>query len=241
MADRFFIGIDDTDIRDGIATGAVARELMLHLARDIGAEPLGVTRHQLFVHPDIPYSSHNSAACAEILADVDLDPLSARCLTFLKFLFHPGANPGLCIAKGGAAPASVLAYARRAQASVVPEAEAWELAKAAGYTLWAVGGTGRGVVGALCAVALRQSGNDGRFLALGGIRALPKETITVETILARTAVGSVMAAAGHELGPEVAINARNGVRPELVGGRPILFVESDGEQYYTTGSKKDDQ
>ncbi|MBM3269756.1 MAG: hypothetical protein FJZ01_19160 [Candidatus Sericytochromatia bacterium] len=238
---RFFIGIDDTDAEDSIATGALARELQLHLARTLPAEALGVTRHQLALLPEIAFSSHNSAACVEILADVTPAALVARCLAFLQFFRHPGANPGLCVATDTAAPAGARDFARRAQAELVTEAEAREVAEECGFDLHAAGGTGRGVIGALCAVLLRQTGNDGRFLALGGIRALPKRNLPVATILESTPIAAVRVAEGPPLGPETAIDATNGVRPELLEGRAILVVAAEGGRYFTKGSKKEDQ
>ena len=95
---RFFIGLDDTDFGDSVGTGALARELMVHLERDLGADSHGVTRHQLLVHPEIPYTSHNSAACLEVECDATLESLVDTCSEFVQFLFHPGADPGLSIA-----------------------------------------------------------------------------------------------------------------------------------------------
>ncbi len=65
MSTRWLLAIDDTDNAESIGTGRLARMLAAHLEEaNLFAEP-GVTRHQLLVHPDIPYTSHNSAACIE--------------------------------------------------------------------------------------------------------------------------------------------------------------------------------
>ena len=53
-----YIALDDTDTLDSIGTGRLAREIAEDLAREFPV--YAVTRHQLFVHPDIPYTSHNS-------------------------------------------------------------------------------------------------------------------------------------------------------------------------------------
>ena len=68
---RVFIGIDDTDSLEMGATGRSANQLR-KLIEDKGwGETQAVTRHQLLLHPDIPYTSHNSSMCfiAEICED----------------------------------------------------------------------------------------------------------------------------------------------------------------------------
>src|SRR5699024_1865694 len=56
--------VDDTDELSGdTSTGAVA-EAIADRALQMGAEILlGISRHQLLVHPDVPYTSHNSSMC----------------------------------------------------------------------------------------------------------------------------------------------------------------------------------
>ncbi len=235
---RIFIGVDDTDFGDSIGTGGIARELQLHLVRDLAAEPRGVTRHQLYVHPDIPYTSHNSAACIEVSCDADLDKIAAACQGFLKFLFHPGADPGLCVARDGHASDAVLEFGQRAQGAIVTKAEAESLATAAGFGLWGLGGTDGGMIGALCAVGLRMGGNDGKFLSLGGIRMVPKETITVEKLMEMTSIATVRDDSGLVLAGDILLDAHRGVRPELVKGLPVLTVEKLGGVYATIGGKK---
>ena len=61
-----FIGIDNTDLPDSPGTGKLVRRLGSQLEAHGQGRPLGVTRHQLLVHPSILYTSHNSAACLEL-------------------------------------------------------------------------------------------------------------------------------------------------------------------------------
>ena len=61
---RALICIDDTDnidIKRG--TGQLASELAGQITEHGWGDCEPVTRHQLFVHPDVPYTSHNSAMC----------------------------------------------------------------------------------------------------------------------------------------------------------------------------------
>ena len=68
---RCLIGIDDTDNPDSRGTGFRARQLGEWLRKEGLAQVRGITRHQLYVHPSIPYTSHNSSACLDVVVDDD--------------------------------------------------------------------------------------------------------------------------------------------------------------------------
>ena len=63
------ITLDDTDHKGTPGTGHLAEALRKELESLYGATTSRITRHQLFVHADIPYTSHNSAMC--FAADID--------------------------------------------------------------------------------------------------------------------------------------------------------------------------
>ena len=66
IAQRLLVGIDDTDNLESRGTGFRAREFGRQLMEEGLASVRGISRHQLYVHPDIPYTSHNSALCLDI-------------------------------------------------------------------------------------------------------------------------------------------------------------------------------
>jgi hypothetical protein len=122
-----------------------------------------------------------------------------------------------------------LNFARRAQSTLVAQAEARFIAKQHDVHLSGHGGTEDGVIGALCAVALRVDGNDGRYVDLRGIREVCDE-LTVADLLDRTGITAVVdAASGEALPAEVSIDVGGWVRPRLVGGRPILAAKRRGD------------
>ena len=96
---HILVSIDDTDNLESRGTG----ELASLIAEELEAHGWGragfVTRHQLLVHPDIPYTSHNSAMCfrAEI-AEGALDEFIAHAGAFLQRESAPDSDPGLCVA-----------------------------------------------------------------------------------------------------------------------------------------------
>jgi tRNA(Ile2) C34 agmatinyltransferase TiaS len=223
------VAIDDTDNAEPgcVGTGKLARWLARDLVEGGLAGDASVTRHQLLVHPDIPFTSHNSSACVlarEVRAS--LEEVAARARDFVVAHPNAGANPGLCVMEPAALPAFLLEFAKRAQSEVLSLAEADRVAARLDGVTWWDGETGQGRIGALAAVALRGSGDDGRFIGLAGIRDL-EGVLTVGEILARSAIARVETGEGERLADDVRVDTRGWVRPALRGGQAVLRVRRD--------------
>ena len=147
MSTRWLLAIDDTDNEESIGTGRLARMLAAHLEEaELLAEP-GVTRHQLLVHPDIPYTSHNSAACIEAVGRPEIAIKLFECArSFLLEHFHAGANPGLCVCRADAVPELLVGLAVRAQSEVLSLEKFDDAISKLDLGLWWSGETG-GVCG----------------------------------------------------------------------------------------------
>ena len=236
---RFVVGIDDTDFGDSIGTGALARELKVRFERVLGVQCTGITRHQLLVHPDIPYTSQNSSACLEIEGEVSLESVVVCARELLEFLVHPGADPGLCVCTPDQVKREIVDFGCRAQQEVLCKEDAVALAVEDGVLLQEVGGTGGGIIGALAACGLRGSGSDGRFIALRGIREM-KESATVAQILAGTGVHRVVDERNIDAAPDALVHTRGWIRPNLVDFEAHLLVRVEGDGYVVVGKKEKD-
>ena len=230
---ELLVAIDDTDNTqpDCIGTGRLARMLAGELIARGLAGAADVTRHQLLVHPDIPFTSHNSSACLALgglAAGADAVADAAR--RFLLEHFQADANPGLCVIAPGAVPPFLLAFAKRAQVEVLGLAEADEVAARLDGSVWWGGETGQGRIGAMAGAALRHSGDDGRFIDLPGIRGLVG-TLSVCEIRARSPIARVETLEGEALPDETLVDTEDWVRPALRGGRPVLRVRWQGERW----------
>lgn len=227
------IAIDDTDNAEPgcVGTGKLARWLARDLAERGLVAGATVTRHQLLVHPDIPFTSHNSAAC--LLAEEvrgSLEAVAGRAREFV--LEHPnaGANPGLCVMEPACVPPALLEFAKRAQSEVLGLDEADRLASRLDGVTWWHGETGQGRIGAMAAVALRNSGDDGRFIGLPGIRGL-EGVLRVDEIVARSPIAHVESIDGERLPGEALVDTRDWVRPALRGGKPVLRVRREQDRW----------
>ena len=222
---RYLIGVDDTDNLESRGTGFRARCLGVELASAGLARIDGVSRHQLFVHPDIPYTSHNSSLCldAEVVSGGYEDVL-ALCREFLLRESAEGSDAGLCIAAFDALDEAVVEFGQNAQHTVLNQAQARALARRVDVHLEGLTGDHGGIIGALAGVGLRKSGNDGRFVWLQGVREL-SGLARAGDLLQTTGVDMIADRDGNAVPPGAMICVDPWPRAVLLEARAVLLVE----------------
>jgi hypothetical protein len=225
------ISIDDTDDVDSRGTGDIAELLAQGLADEGLAECGRVTRHQLLVHPDIAYTSHNSSMCFPAAADGGaLDAVTSWCMRTLAAESVAAADPGLCVVvlERLSQPQRLVAYGREAKQRVIGKDEAFGVARGLGVHLSEHGGTGIGVIGALAGAGLRLSGDDGRFK--GKLR-VPGDADGVARVrdIREYGVDSVRTLDGDVLGDDEHVRVGPECKLVLLAGEAVLLVvPSDG-------------
>ncbi len=241
---RVLVSIDDTDNID-VKRGT--GELATMLAEAIEEKGWGkcepVTRHQLLVHPDVPYTSHNSSMC--FAAEIDpsrLEQLIDFASNFLVKESAPGSDPGLCVVAVDhlARPGWLIAFGYSAKQEVLTKDYAYGLAEELKIHLSEHGGTGDGIIGAMAGAGLRLGGNDGRFR--GKLKIKPEyEVASVSEILAKSRVDLVKSLeAGHTLKENELVRLGETVKSVLMGGKSVLLVNpaiTDQEATWITLSK----
>ena len=101
---RVYLCVDDTDdITKRTSTGAVAEQIGKALVQKGAVLEEGITRHQLLLHPDIRYTSHNSAMC--LVMQVEENGLSRAQVTavareIVQREQAESADPGLALCWG---------------------------------------------------------------------------------------------------------------------------------------------
>ena len=234
---RILIGIDDTDNAETEGTGHRVRMLTQRLMADGLAQGRGITRHQLLVAPEIPYTSHNSSACLDVDADpASLEAVWALCREFLLAESAPGSDAGLCLLPFEGSDADVQSFGARAKREVLHQADALDLAAAKGIRLEGLTGTGGGVIGALAGVGLHAAGEDGRYLWMPNLRELT-ERIPAGELARRTGIGAVMTLDGKRIAPHEWVNPGSWPRPVLRGGQAVLLVEEDQDGWRCLGKE----
>ena len=220
---KLLIAIDDTDSLESRGTGHLAQIMIEKIEQMRWGKCSRITRHQLFVHEDIPYTSHNSAMCFE--AEIDkhrYEDLVGFGMRFLETESEKGSDPGLCVVNmdNGLNTDLLTAFGRRAKTEVLEKSAAYAIANDLGVHLSEHGGDGQGIVGALAGTGLRLTGNDGRFR--GWLHyGKAGETISVKDLLADGFVDRVQSKEGEIITPEL---------PVLLSEEKIKTVLQDHRQ-----------
>jgi hypothetical protein len=216
--------IDDTDTLNSRGTGRLARSIAGTLAADYTI--YGVTRHQLYVHPDIPYTSHNSCAVIHIEAvgTAAVDEIYDTVQHVMLDDFVEGSDPGLAVASTDQVAPPLIAFGKDAKCTILTQEKAYELAKNLNIRLRGLGGTEDGVIGAMAGLGLAANLNDGRFIQRGKIRDV-LGPCSIQQLLA-AGVDEVCTIDGWTITSGIVINEEN-KSPKAcpVNGRTILFVE----------------
>ena len=163
--DRYLLCIDDTDNLESPGSGHILNDICIHLQSRGLAKGDRISRHQLFFHPDVPFTSHNSSMCTILTQVKNYQAVIEEVESELKTRSAEGSDPGICCTHwdGIQNPELLIDYARRAKKEVLTKSEAYQTAETCGLYLNELGGTGDGVIGAVAGIGLRFSGTDGRF------------------------------------------------------------------------------
>ena len=209
---KIYLCIDDTDNIDSIGTGEILENLCAALHTAGFGEGGFVTRHQLYIHEDIAYTSHNSSMCCEVVInDKDLDKVIAFAGAYLQQHSADGSDPGLCIAAADLDKIDELVnFGLRAKQEVLTQDAAFAVAKLYGchVHLSNHGGNGDGVIGALAGVGLRFCGMDGKVK--GKLQPeIPGERMSLTDFC-------------HKYGIQRVIDENNN---EISGSEDVIFAE----------------
>jgi len=219
-----FIGIDDTDNKESRGTGFLSRQLGKLIEDNSPGLVEGISRHQLYVHRDIPYTSQNSSACL-CIDKTSREDLYQRCREYLLENAADGSDVGLAMASTEEIKDELVEYGFRAKKEVLSQAEAKALAGKHKIQLEGLTGTLDGIIGALAAIGLRKSGNDGRFIWLRG-KELREMTgiLSVEDLLEQTGIDSILDLKGNSLGYNEMIHVGDWVRPVIQNNKVLLIA-----------------
>lgn len=157
-----YVGIDDTDTIDDPGTNQLARLMIRELASH--ARGRMILRHQLLEDPRVPCTKKNGCASIafEPLASFSHDSFLASVRKMVVSWSPKGSDPGLCVTQK--VPQTVSDWGIRCQRELVNQSEARQIAAEHGLYLEGLGGTEDGVIGALAAVGLMATKNDGRVI-----------------------------------------------------------------------------
>lgn len=223
----FYIGLDDTDNAESRGTGYLARMLAHILEKRHVATVEGITRHQLFIHPAIRYTSHNSSACLDVRA-ASLEKLISTCCEYLLNACAAGSDAGLCICRSEEVNDETIDFGQLAKHTVCSMQEALLLARNNNIFLQGLTGNHEGVIGAIAAVGLRAGGNDGRFIWLSGkkeLREIVPGSYTVRQLLEILHIEEISTLQGEKPRAADRVRVDEWLRPVLKHHKGVIIIE----------------
>ncbi len=243
-----YVGIDDTDSLESRGTNKLAKSIVQALADRFACRM--IVRHQLLMDDRVPFTSHNGSASivleprgSHAMNEAELGALFDEFKQLMLADFIPGSDPGLCLTTS--VPTEIVEWGRRCQREIVTQAEARVLAAQCGVRLEGLGGTQGGVIGALAAIGLASTGNDGRLIRwrdqpddLSGptsIATLNSRAIEVREVASDEMTDSLTGLALESRGSGLSelpgtvvttgtVEVGKHARPSLRCGRAMLFV-----------------
>jgi hypothetical protein len=224
--------IDDTDSMDSRGTGELAEIIANNIKKNGWGICYPVTRHQLLLHEDIPYTSHNSSMCFALETDLKfLQGIINHASEFLKLESEPESDPGLCVVAVDCVKDKdkFLHFGMRAKREVLSKEKAYALAEELGVHLSEHGGTGQGIIGALAGASLRFGGNDGWLKGSLKVEA-PDNVIKVSEACMHENIDKVRTLSGEYLDDDEEIELDKLVKPVLIEGKFVLLVEETNEE-----------
>lgn len=224
---QLLIGIDDTDNKESRGTGFLSRQMARLIEEQDLGRVNGITRHQLYVHDDIAYTSQNSSACLDV-ETAKKKEIALFCADYLKQEAAPGSDAGLCIARSDQVSEAVKEWGRRAKKEVLQLEEGLALALSNKLFLQGFTGTLIGQIGALAAVGLRKAGNDGRFIWLKATRELrdfDAGVYSANELIWEAGIDNVQSLEGELVKGTDRILCEGWTRPVLMNNCAVLLVE----------------
>lgn len=234
---NYMVCVDDTDMPGTKGTGWLVQNLCEILeTRGLGkCSP--ISRHQLFVHPDIPFTSHNSAMCFELIrADEAMDPVIQFMAEFLETRCEKGSDPGLCVARVDTAlnTKGLIEFGKMAKKVVTSKQAAYDLARQTRIHLSEHGGTGGGVIGAVAGVGLRLSGDDGRYRGWFHL-GMPGDIVCVDQLCQLPFIDQLVTTTGTILSREMSVHVGSEKTKTVRLGNQQVVVVTQNETAQQTG------
>ena len=236
---EIFLCIDDTDNLESPGTGHLAEALRLDIEELYGAKTERITRHQLYVCDDIPYTSHNSTMCFRARINPEtLNDIIKYSQDMLIKNSAEGSDPGLCVAVADRITDwdELIRFGLDATKKVLRKNDAVSLAEKMNVHLSEHGGTGGGIIGALAGVGLRMFGNNGRFKGWFKIKD-SQRLMHVDALCREFDIQQVRSVDGAIITGDSIVSLQDKVKTVLLDGMSVLLVKKGNGSGWVNAGK----
>lgn len=228
---HLFIGIDETDNGGKKGTDVFSICLGHQLEKEGLGHIAGISRHQLFTGKALTYSNGNGAACIELITCNETSEILSSVRQFIKANAHRGSETGFCLSENQEVPRMVIDWGLKARKKTVDLSEACFVAAECNLHLEGITKNARGMIGALAAVGLRATGDDGSMIWVKGheINQL-KGIFHAGEIYCSTRVDCIQTCDGFRIPVNATIEWQPQSRPVIRENHVTLLVEEHPEK-----------
>ena len=221
----FYVGLDDTDIVGSRGTNKLALQIVEELKDDWLCHQ--ILRHQLLEDERVPFTSRNGSASLLLSPrnQQSREDLYEAFRSRILREFIAGSDPGLVVTSH--VPEAIIQFGYDCQSRIMTQDEAYELADIYNIRMEGLGGTNDGIIGALAAIGLAATENDGRIIYLDCWSTQLEGQQSIEVI--RQYDVTVMHADRELRSGTVTLSKK--LRPNKRNGRNVLFVEQTTDGY----------
>ncbi len=228
---KTYIAVDDTDeIGYFTSTGEICEDIKSYIESRYD-KTTSVTRHQLLLHKDIDYTSHNSSMCFTTqLNEQELEDVKEYVVDYVSQKSASSSSPGICIGfeKDICDKNALINYGLNTKKRVMKQEDAVAMAKSQNLFLQGIKNDGKGVIGALAGVALRMYGNDGR---IKGKIVLEKDLISVNELLSLKLFDEIRLMNCDALDENISVVVKDYLKCVYREHKAVLLVEKYGGYY----------
>jgi len=228
---KTYVCIDDTDeIGYEKSTGLISEEIQEYIQSNYSKCSL-ITRHQLFIHEDIPYTSHNSSMCFTVyLNEEQKKDVIDFVIAHIEKYSAPTSQPGICIGfeKDINDVKKLMQFGFDAKTKVLTKDDAYSMAKEIGFHLSEHKNDGQGVIGAIAGVALRLYGSDGRVK--GNIK-VKEECMSVAELLEYDSIDEVQFEDGSIASNDLQVYITDKLKRVMLKHKSVVLIQKNEERY----------
>lgn len=243
MGLKLLICIDDTDNLESRGTGSIASEIKEIIENEYkNPQTSFITRHQLLLHKDIEYTSHNSSMAFECTVDaLDYDRIEERITHYVRDESADGSDPGIAILKidkiSNQEKIELIDYGFACKNIVLNKQLAYDKAGKYNIYLKELGGDGTGVIGALAGIGLRLSKNDGEIK--GCVGKFEKDKVyKIKDLLEHKDIDEVVSLDDQQPKEDDRVKISWRVKQIIRNGKRSVLVKREGD-LWTSMIKKD--
>jgi hypothetical protein len=230
-SNHLFIGIDDTDCLNTKGTEHFTRCLGRQIEQNGLGQIAGISKHQLLKHDSIEYTTANQSVCIELKNADSVENLVAFMRSYVRENASRKSQAGFCISEAKGIPRKVVDFGLSCKSKIASTETAYSVAAAANIHIEGIKENSAGIIGALAAVGLRATGEDGYVIWVKGHEIINMAGIFhAGEIYCHTRVDSIRTADGFRIPVNATIEWQNEAHPVILENYITLLVEEHPEK-----------